>query len=335
MIATGIQGVSAVAGSSTLQFERPSSVRSGGRRRFVEPLVVERLWRTWQPTVNASRPARQANSLHKRQRLQSRFLRGVDPDTANFGHSHLTDIQKLPAMPAFNIRVATGIATIVGAAQLLHSPDGLVQAKDVWCGHVTKLCVLWRATNSGVRPFWPDHDYSDEVWRPVVGWENFYSVSSYGRVRRTDPRKGARSFGRCRKLTVSNAHVVVSLNRPGAQRVYLVHRLVLEAFIGPAPDGYECCHNDGNGLNNALSNLRWDSARANARDRVRDGATTPLTCRYDDVVCCDPVGSQDMYAITVDAYPAISSAGIVLAANTATRQESLRCARSTQLSVIE
>lgn len=51
-----------------------------------------------------------------------------------------------------------------------------------------------------------------------------------------------------------------------------VQRLVLLAFVGPCPDGMEACHRDGNGRNNALSNLRWDTHLANMRDAVRHGS---------------------------------------------------------------
>lgn len=50
-----------------------------------------------------------------------------------------------------------------------------------------------------------------------------------------------------------------------------VHRVVLEAFVGPAPEGMEACHNDGDPANNALSNLRWDTHAANNDDRFRHG----------------------------------------------------------------
>jgi hypothetical protein len=50
-----------------------------------------------------------------------------------------------------------------------------------------------------------------------------------------------------------------------------VHTLVLEAFVGPCPAGLECCHADDNGFNNVQSNLRWDTPKANATDRYRNG----------------------------------------------------------------
>lgn len=53
----------------------------------------------------------------------------------------------------------------------------------------------------------------------------------------------------------------------------LVHRLVLLAFRGPPPDGYEGCHEDRNPRNNAITNLRWDTHVNNMADRVRHGTS--------------------------------------------------------------
>lgn len=50
-----------------------------------------------------------------------------------------------------------------------------------------------------------------------------------------------------------------------------VHSLVLTLFVGPCPDGMQCCHEDDNRLNNRLTNLRWDTQKANAADRYRNG----------------------------------------------------------------
>jgi hypothetical protein len=68
-------------------------------------------------------------------------------------------------------------------------------------------------------------------------------------------------------------------NDQGPPHLALVHRLVLEAFVGPCPEGMEGCHNDGNRLNNDLSNLRWGT-RSDNRDDARKHGTMSLGSRH-------------------------------------------------------
>lgn len=64
----------------------------------------------------------------------------------------------------------------------------------------------------------------------------------------------------------------VTLCRDGVKHHRRVCRLVLEAFVGPCPDGMEACHDpDPNPANNTLSNLRWDTPAGNAADCTRHG----------------------------------------------------------------
>jgi hypothetical protein len=64
----------------------------------------------------------------------------------------------------------------------------------------------------------------------------------------------------------------VHLCRDGSVFSRFVHRLVLEAFVGPCPEGMECCHfPDSTPSNNALSNLRWDTKQSNMADKVIHG----------------------------------------------------------------
>jgi len=48
-----------------------------------------------------------------------------------------------------------------------------------------------------------------------------------------------------------------------------VHRLILEVFVGPCPDGMECRHLDGNPQNNRLDNLAWGTPEENCEDREK------------------------------------------------------------------
>lgn len=72
-------------------------------------------------------------------------------------------------------------------------------------------------------------------------------------------------------IPTGKGYLGVNLPESGKYKRYLIHRLVLAAFVGPCPDGMEGCHSDGNPENNALENLRWDTPSANARDRIHHG----------------------------------------------------------------
>src|SRR5262245_48467708 len=54
-------------------------------------------------------------------------------------------------------------------------------------------------------------------------------------------------------------------------RSRLVHRLVMEHFVGPCPPGMECRHLDGNPANNRLENLAWGTPAENHADAMRHG----------------------------------------------------------------
>ncbi len=55
---------------------------------------------------------------------------------------------------------------------------------------------------------------------------------------------------------------------------YTIHRLVLEAFVGPCPAGMQCRHYpDRDPSNNSLANLQWGTPVENAADRDVHGTT--------------------------------------------------------------
>lgn len=115
-----------------------------------------------------------------------------------------------------------------------------------------------------------------EKWKPVVGAEGRYEVSNLGRVR------SLTRFVRCchgAHRTVPSmilkpgrmsqfGHVSVALGKGNSR---CVHTLVLEAFVGPRPKGFDACHKNGVGGDNRLVNLRWASRSDNNRDITRQG----------------------------------------------------------------
>lgn len=96
-------------------------------------------------------------------------------------------------------------------------------------------------------------------WRPLP---DGYWISENGHVARN-------AFRRCRpgrrghRLIWDVLSIPSRANHAGYLRVWMnsrlqmVHRLVLEAFVGKCPANHQCDHIDRNRRNNHILNLRW------------------------------------------------------------------------------
>jgi hypothetical protein len=97
--------------------------------------------------------------------------------------------------------------------------------------------------------------YIQEEWKPVVGWEDAYEVSSFGRVRRIGAGRGVTHGAVMKPQTVRDGYQAIVLRTPGIRQGKFIHRLVAESFIHAIPAGMHVNHMDGNPSNNLLSNL--------------------------------------------------------------------------------
>ena len=103
---------------------------------------------------------------------------------------------------------------------------------------------------------------TEEIWRPIVGYEGLYEVSSYGRVRSLDRYVKGKSY-RLHKGKVlspgknSRGYLSAVLSYNGKHKAITVHRLVAETFL-PNPDNLpEINHKDEDKTNNSVDNLEW------------------------------------------------------------------------------
>jgi len=122
-----------------------------------------------------------------------------------------------------------------------------------------------------------------EAWRAIPETSGEYEVSDKGRVRsasrlRTQRTKGdvivtRRLPGRPMRASDNGAGyqtVMLRIDGRGVRRY--VHRLVLEAFVGPPPSpDHHGAHWDGDRSHNWLENLRWATPAENQADRERHG----------------------------------------------------------------
>lgn len=124
-----------------------------------------------------------------------------------------------------------------------------------------------------------------EHWKKIGGFPN-YEVSNLGRVRSL-PRTVMRRDGQPQGIRGGILKPVIRDNRGvrygevtlsdadfGVYHVIRkVHHLVLEAFVGPRPDGAITRHLNGDSLDNQLKNLVYGTHQENVRDRTDHGNT--------------------------------------------------------------
>ena len=100
-----------------------------------------------------------------------------------------------------------------------------------------------------------------EIWKPIKGYNERYSISSLGRVQ-------SHKTGLILKPSVNHkGYFIIQLSIFGKKKNHRVHRLVAQAFI-PNPDHLpEVDHINGNRQENTIDNLRWASPSSNTRNR--------------------------------------------------------------------
>lgn len=123
----------------------------------------------------------------------------------------------------------------------------------------------------------------EEEWRWIPGYEGLYSISNYGEVySHSRVIYKSASLNNCSYSVLWNGHFLtptnqyygyknVTLSKNGIQCSKQLHILIALSFLGPRPSGYHVCHNDGDGSNNVLWNLRYDTVAGNMRDKIKHG----------------------------------------------------------------
>ncbi|WP_455923273.1 NUMOD4 domain-containing protein [Pseudomonas putida] len=117
-----------------------------------------------------------------------------------------------------------------------------------------------------------------EIWKQVLGYEDYYEVSNLGRVRSLDRHttdRIGRPFVRYGKIlflnTEHNGYRSVRLCVETKHRTFKVHRLVAFAFL-PSPDeGDQINHINGVKDDNRPENLEWVTAAGNAQHAFANG----------------------------------------------------------------
>ncbi len=114
-----------------------------------------------------------------------------------------------------------------------------------------------------------------EEWRDIADFPG-YQVSDRGNVRTCHVWRQFRD-GRWRPVcpgTLPTGYKYVRLQKGKRGVSRYIHRLVLEAFVGPCPEGMESRHvNDRDPSNNSVGNLAWGTRQQNIDDKHVHGTT--------------------------------------------------------------
>lgn len=103
----------------------------------------------------------------------------------------------------------------------------------------------------------------NEIWKPVVGYEGRYEVSSRGRVRSLN-YEGHQGVVVEMKPTLSNfGYYRIGLRSGNKRKTFMVHRLVAEAFIPNTGEKPFIDHINGIRTDNRVENLRWCTRKEN------------------------------------------------------------------------
>lgn len=102
-----------------------------------------------------------------------------------------------------------------------------------------------------------------EEWRDVPGYDGYYQISSHGNIRSI--RK------EMKPVDNSRGYLRVGLVKNKTYKWRSIHSLVIEAFIGPRPDGMQVEHIDHNKKNNFVGNLRYCTPKENTARNFVDG----------------------------------------------------------------
>ena len=114
------------------------------------------------------------------------------------------------------------------------------------------------------------------MWKSVIGYEGLYEVSDKGEIKSLPKiviNNGGKQYLKERIMKQGKhpqGYKLVGLTKNGFVTTHLVHRIVLEAFVGVEDADIVGRHKDNDKTNN-LYNLQWGTQHDNLMDRVKHG----------------------------------------------------------------
>jgi len=116
----------------------------------------------------------------------------------------------------------------------------------------------------------------DVQWKPIIGYEGLYEISSSGLVKSLDRFEIAGNKTRIRRERIlkpglARGYLRVVLCKEGKIKNFAIHSLVAKHFLGEKNHGCIINHKNGKKTFNSVDNLEWCSRKENSEHAQRTG----------------------------------------------------------------
>lgn len=118
-----------------------------------------------------------------------------------------------------------------------------------------------------------------EIWVPVTGYELYYEVSNFGRVKSLNRPDGGNQYNQSfilKATLLKTGYFQVCLVINKVKKKQSVHRLVISAFLSNPSNKPQVNHIDGIKKNNHISNLEWCTPSENGLHAYKTGLSVSL-----------------------------------------------------------
>ncbi|OLS33355.1 NUMOD4 domain-containing protein [Bacillus sp. MRMR6] len=148
-----------------------------------------------------------------------------------------------------------------------------------------------------------------EIWREIKGFETFYEVSNFARIRRLEGFI-IDSTGRKRRIQekilkprkTSNNRYMVELRKGNEGKCIYIHRLVADAFLPNPGNKSLISHIDGYTGNNIVFNLKWatssEISKLKSHSEKYGGGKAPEILITEDEIWKNIQGYEGYYQIS-------------------------------------
>lgn len=151
-----------------------------------------------------------------------------------------------------------------------------------------------------------------EIWKTVIGYEGFYQVSNFGRVKSMPifiydkKRKWFKTANILNPKPSKIGYFIVTLCKKTIREKVYIHRLVADSFIPNTDNKSQVNHINGIKIDNRVENLEWVSCKENIQHAFRIGLNKAHKRFNSDNHYSKPIIQTDMNGLFVAEYPSMS-----------------------------